>query len=433
MDETGDKRFNAGGSIVAVPASRSVLLMTAWYPPDVGAAAERMAAFARHLPGLGWPCHVLCPARESPPDAVPGVTIHAVRDPLWRGGPCFPDYDPRPRPPRWAAAVRRWVFPDRFFLWRRAALRAARRIVAAERVRALLASFPPASAAQLGGLVRERTGLPLVLDFRDRWLDEGGYCPASERVRRRHARLEAWCVSRAAGVVAVSENMAQALRSEHGLPADRVLVLPNGYEPPAGPRRVAGRSSGRPLVVAHVGAVIPRNRPDALLRSLVELRRDPALHDVVFRFVGNLSAGYVESLGLAGLVQTTGWVPSATARREMQAADALLLLTGGYVGRWGHNAKLFEYIQTGRPILCLEQEPGSNDRRLLERFAADRAFCAALGDAAALAGALRGLRDYVAAHPQPALELDDAFREYSRPQQAARLAEWLDRLVPATA
>ena len=415
-----------------MPTARSILLMTAWYPPDPGAAAERMAAFARHLPGLGWTCHVLCPARESAAGEVPGVTVHAVRDPLWRGGPCFSDYDPRARPPRWAAAVHRWIFPDRFFLWRRAALRAAGRIVSGQRVRALLASFPPASAAQLGGLVQERTGLPLVLDFRDRWLDEGGHRPSSGRVRRRHARLEAWCVSRAAGVVAVSDRMAQALRSEQHLPADRVLVIPNGYEPSPGPRRGADRPPGRPMVVAHVGTVIPRNRPDRFLGSLVELVRRSEVDGVVFRFVGNLSAEYVDSLGLAGVVQTTGLVSSETARREMQAADALLLLTGGYVGRWGHNAKLFEYIQTGRPILCLEQEPGSNDRRLIERFAADRGFYATLGDVAALAMALRGLRAYVAAHPQPALELDDAFREYSRGQQVARLAEWLDRLVAAS-
>ncbi len=306
-------------------------------------------------------------------------------------------------------------------------MREARQIVSAHCVNVLLASFPPASAAQLGATVQKRTGLPLVLDFRDRWLGEGGYQPSSERQRRRHIVLERWCASQATTIIAVSDAMAQAIAAEQDLPAAHVVSVLNGYEPSVRPPRPAEHRVGKPVVVAHVGTVIPRNRPDRFLESLLRLDRESDLSGVVFRFVGNLSPGYVERLGLASVVQTTGLVSRDAARQEMQAADALLLLVGAYVGHWGHNAKVFEYIQTGRPILCLEEKPGSNDRRLIERFAADRAFFAALGDAEALSMELRRLREYLSRHSQPAIELDDAFREYSRPQQAARLAECLER------
>ena len=84
---------------------------------------------------------------------------------------------------------------------------------------------------------------------------------------------------------------------------------------------------------------------------------------------------------------------------------------------------------TGRPVLCLEETPGSNDRKLLERFARDRSFFAPLGDPPAQAAQLVKLREYVAAHPSPAIDLDDAFREYSRPKLAEKLAEYLNAMI----
>jgi len=181
-------------------------------------------------------------------------------------------------------------------------------------------------------------------------------------------------------------------------------------------------------IIAHVGTVISRNRPDRFFHSLVALRRSGRLPDVRFRFVGNLSANYIRSLGLGDLVETTGLVPREIARREMLAADALLLLVGEYVGRWGHSAKLFEYLQAGRPILCLEEKAGSNDRRLLEQFAGPRSFFARLDDASGLAGAIEEMcRCARRKAPQPAA-IRAGLEAYDRRILAGRLAGKLSSL-----
>src|SRR5205823_5882569 len=106
------------------------------------------------------------------------------------------------------------------------------------------------------------------------------------------------------------------------------------------------------------------------------------------RFVGNLSPAVTQRPEFAGLVETTGLVSHADAWRETRSASALLLLVGDYVGRWGHNAKVFEYLRAGRPILCLEESPGSNDRKLLESMAATRCVFARLADSSAVAAAI---------------------------------------------
>lgn len=428
------------------PPPRRIVLVSYWYPPAVGAAAERIHSFARYLPQNGWQAHVLtakpgAAAEPSQPVSSDGSTLCLVPDPLAAEATPFADYDPRRQDPTWKTWAREIVFPDRFARWQRAALKAGGDLVRRVRPHLILASFPPASTVLLGLRLSQEAGLPLVLDFRDRWLGPGGYEPRLDRTCRKHAELEREAIHRAVGIITVSDTMADALAKEQQYDRGRICVVPNGYEPiepglvlpTRAETQTAIQNPESPLAftLTHVGTVIARNRPDLFLSVLKQMRRQKALDGMVFRFVGNLSASFVADLGLSSLVATTGLLPRDRAREEMQRADALLLLTGDYVGRWGYNAKLFEYVQTGRPVLCLEETPGSNDRKLLERFARDRSFFASLTAPASITEQLDKLRLYVADHPSPAIDLDDAFRDYSRPNLAGRLAEYLNIIVAA--
>jgi glycosyltransferase involved in cell wall biosynthesis len=304
-------------------------------------------------------------------------------------------------------------------------------------------------ALDLAGETRAK----LVLDYRDRWFGPGGYGPMSKKSLALHQALEREAVRKAALVVTVSESMAEAVAHEQGLDADQWLVVPNGYSAPSDSASPAAQreepgSDAEPttgsqpapdatlhartgITISHVGTVIARNRPDLFFESLSAMKGNAALGGVTFRFVGNLSREYLVEAGLSPIVQTTGLLPRGDARRAMRDADGLLLLTGAYVGQWGHNAKLFEYIQSGRPVLCLEEQPGSNDRKLLERFIPDRAFFAPVDDPEAISQAIVSLKAYAAGRPGPAIELDPAFREFSRAAQAAVLAERLQILLPS--
>lgn len=423
---------------------KNLLLLSYWFPPGVGAAAERMCSFAAYLPDAGWNVHVVCAdrvnAEANRTDELPHIT--RITDPMAMEGPLFADYDPRqPATPTWKRLLRRFVFPDRFVRWKKAASWKVIELCASTRFDAVLASFPPASVVQLAMEAREASGAPLVLDFRDRWIGPGGYEPESDRLRRRHRALERMAVRRAAAVLAVSENMADAIAEENGIDRARVHVLPNGYEPIADWEAQQPNEDGAndgdhpirtglwPLTIAHVGTVIPRNRPERFFESLRLLKLGDQLPDARFRFVGNLSRDYIKSIELNGVIESTGLVDRTIARREMRDADALLLLVGDYVGRWGHNAKVFEYVQAGRPILCLEESPGSNDGELLKRFVGERTFFAPLGDGAALVEAVARLGAYVADRPSAAIELRPEFRTYSRRELAVRLHEVLTALT----
>ncbi len=408
---------------------RKLLLVSYWYPPGVGAAAERMHSFAKYLPEHGWEVHVLTAARPGAAPTDRGVTIHAVTDPLATSSSPFADYDPRRKPSRWKAWLREWTFPDRFIAWRRAALKEAERIVKQAGIDLVLASFPPASVLDVALRLCESGGPPMVLDFRDRWLGPGGYEPAGERARRKHLDLERRCIGAASAIVTVSEAMADAISSEQGFPRERIFVVPNGYDDSESARtsRPPAATSDS-VTICHIGTVIARNRPDLFFQSVAELNRSGGLAGTVFEFVGNLSRDYLRSQGLADVIRTTGLVSREEARRRMTEAQALLLLTGEYAGRWGYNAKIFEYIRSGRPILCLEERPGSNDGQLLVKYASERSFLAPLGDAAALKAATKKIHSY-STENHPDSSKPSSFDIYDRKNLTARLADHLRTIV----
>ncbi len=410
-----------------------LLLVTYWYPPAVGAAAQRLHAFARYLPAQGFELHVLTAERMSPPSDA-GVTLHAVEDPLADTTPLMPDYEPSSTGGRLASRVRDLVFPDRFLHWANAAIRVGREVIRRHRIDAIMVSFPPASAVLAALALAEHTRLPLVLDVRDRWIGPGGYNPKSAAARGRHAELERRAIARSAAVVTVSEPLADAIAIEQGYPRERIWVIPNGYDPisasPPTPGVLRGQSS-KPadvLTIAHVGTVIDRNRPDLFFKSLGRLKQRGGLANYRFRFVGNLSQKFLAHTGLSDIVETTGLVDRQRADQEMRQADALLLLTGDYVGQWGISAKLFEYLHAGRPVLCLEESPGSCDRILLESLAADRSFIASLSDADAIVAALLRLRTFATAHPDP-LDPPPGLAQFSRASQAVELGGRLRKLL----
>lgn len=415
---------------------RRVLIVSYWYPPAVGAAAERVFGFARYLPEHGWEPYVLTAKRSRSADNAPGISVIEVADPHAPSGAPFSDYDPRQRPSRWKSFLREFIFPDRFAKWQRTAYRTVIHEVRSSRFDLILASFPPASVVQLAARLQRATQTPLVLDYRDRWFGPGGYEPRRRKAVTAHKKLESEAVSNAAAIIAVSDAMASAIAEEQGIDRDRIFVLPNGYDSdaPSFPgtageftKEYPGAANPSPITIAHVGTVIPRNRPDLFFESVRRFKSNPHVRNVVFKFVGNLSRAYVDAVGLSSVVSTTGLIPREEARRAMQNADALLLLTGAYVGRWGHNAKVFEYLQSARPILCLEEEPGSNDRKLLQRFAQDRVFFAPVNDADAIVEQIERIRKYLACSPTP--HVNSAFQEYGRANLTARLAHYLDSLI----
>src|SRR5262249_11234307 len=149
------------------------------------------------------------------------------------------------------------------------------------------------------------------------------------------------------------------------------------------------------------------------------------------RFVGNLSRSLIARLGLDAVLESTGLVSAPRAWRDTLAAGALLLLVGEYVGRWGYSVKMFEYLRSGRPILCLEESPGSNDRRLLEQIAPRRTVFARLTDPEDILGGIHSVMELARQTPFGQIDNSPELMAFDRRRLAGELAKILDQVVAA--
>ena len=383
---------------------KSVLMISYFFPPEGNAAVYRPLRFLKELARKGWGVTVVCcePYQYERYDPqllsqVPGDTeIVRVKgqDPwrafqTWRGARIEHKLaGSSPEEARqvvaghhvpWRSKLREvvrtaeaWVYrPDSEMPWIRPAAAQIQAACRRNRPNVMWATIGPLSAGVAAYRTSVATGIPYVLDFRDPW----GLEYYAEEVRRPvwakkiDNRIMSGMFERAQAVVFMFESIAECyVRAfPEALDRKKIHIIPNGFE---GAVESFVHMPGDRCTVLYAGN-LSSYRYDTLLEGLVRLKRkDPErAKQLQLLFVGdNLGelADQVADLDIRDLVTTMPPTSHAGIRRLQQEAHALLVL-GRTSGRKGHElvagAKLFGYLQAGRPIIGIV--PGDETRRIL--------------------------------------------------------------------
>jgi hypothetical protein len=218
------------------------------------------------------------------------------------------------------------------------------------------------------------TGIPYVLDFRDPWGLE--YYPHEIRrpawAKKIDYRNMCRIFKEAQSVVFMFESVAQAyLQAFPGaLEREKIHIIPNGFE---GAVESFVHPPGNRCTVLYAGT-LSTYRYDTLLEGLVQLKRRNPVRAAQLRmlFVGEglqQLAERVVELDLHDMFEVRPPVPSVEVRPLQREAHALLVL-GRMPGRTAHDlvagAKLFGYLQAGRPIIGVV--PCDETRRILRQI-----------------------------------------------------------------
>lgn len=416
-----------------------VLYVAFYYPPTSGGGVERTLQFSRRLPGLGIDVEMLVPTdakwlAEDPASVVripPDVPVHRVP---YRGPSLtqLPGERIRAQPTLGRRVVMRArLAPQRIFLpdanapWLASVVPAALRLLGTGRFDAYVTTTPPHTVAVAGRLIRARTDVPWIADWRDPWLTHADLDRSRPDVRAKQAaiaRLARWCTGGmdAASVVDHAEDEVRGLRPD--LP---LAVIPNGVDLEE-LAAVERRPDPDHCTFAFTGWFFGDRSPAVLLEAVAALLRDrPELRDAVrLRFMGGFpdaDHARVRDLGLGDVVRVEPPQPHAAALQAQADADvALIFMQEGA----GHGAKflpgkVWELMASGRPVLALVPPDGAAAREL----AHVGAEVVAPADAAGARAAVERLVDAwragtLAATPLP----DDVRARISRQGQAEALA-----------
>lgn len=403
-----------------------ILLACVYWPPAGGPGVVRPLKLSGHLAELGFEVHVLAPDdpkwvhRDPTLRAPAGVAVHRTRNP----GPPAARWLDLPGTTGLARLrllarlnARRVSVPDAAVYWSLGSVRAALRLVAAERIDVLLTTSPPISVNLLGAAVKARARIPWVADLRDSPLTPD---------RRRHVRGERWIARlvarRADAIVTATNGIAEEMRAFG--PSARVTTIENAadFDDFAGLEYRRGDT----FRVTHTGSFVGRRDAGPFLDALARAE------GVVARFVGDFppaDPARLNELGLDGRVERVPYLSRAETLAEQRSSDALLLLLPdtGRAGRGILTTKLFEYLAAGRPILAVVQ-PDSEAAALVREAGAG--VVVPPGDVDGIAGALDELHRRWLEGDLPGPELDpERRRRLDRRERAERLAALLRKVA----
>src|SRR5205807_913119 len=169
--------------------TKRVLFVSYLFPPVGGAGVQRAAKFVKYLPACGWIPSVLTVANPSVPvrdeSLVAEIPPQAV---IRRARPWEPSYAVKgmvaAREPAGAhplrtvgrlarnlvhGVVKTLLQPDPQVLWLPGAMRQGLKLLREIRHDVILATAPPFSSFLVAARLSRKTGLPLILDYRDEW------------------------------------------------------------------------------------------------------------------------------------------------------------------------------------------------------------------------------------------------------------------------
>ncbi len=265
---------------------------------------------------------------------------------------------------------RRWTFrnlalPDKRVVWLPFAVKLGLDVVKAEGVDVIFATCPPHSATMVGAFLKLLTGKPLVLDFRDDWIDTPWHQSMPSITQSVERRLERWVVGIADKVILVTEwSRSSFVKRYPSQPSDKFILIPNGCDLAEftieKPKMDAGRNSK--FTIMHTGSLNDSNNwtrsPAGLFRALHQIlaEQPDVAENIVIAFTGSLPEGHrrlAQELGLSGVVKELGFLPRDEWAQQMNASDLLLVIN--YDGfSTLIPGKIYEYWAIGgAPILLL--------------------------------------------------------------------------------
>jgi glycosyltransferase involved in cell wall biosynthesis len=394
-----------------------VLLLSQYFPPEVGATQSRLQAFAEHLAARGHDVTVVCEFPNHPHGVIPA----AYRGRLVE--------DDRSNPYRvlrvWVRATTEKTQRTRVEFYLSYMTMAALVAPRVGRVDVVVATSPPLFTAVAGAAIARVMRAPLVLDVRDLWPAAAvSLGQLSHPVARRGSEaVERWLYREAAAVVAVTRPFCEHIDRVRRLPP-RTAFVPNGTldrffdARPDGARERLGVGSDRHLAT-FAGNLGIAQALDTILGAAAV---DPGT-DYVFLGDGPIRDQLMAQATSKGLdnVRFHEQVPLDEVPPFLAASDALLVTLSAHPTFASFvPSKLVDFLATGRPVVLAAAGEAA---RILSR--AGGGVVVAPEQPSALAAAVRSLRH----DPVRARELGARGRAFARTRLRAVQSERLEALL----
>jgi len=376
---------NASKASKAVTASKA-LIITYYWPPSGGAGVQRWLKFAKFLPEFGWEPIILT---VDPEYAAYPVTDNSLSSELSANTRVFKtpatDYfriykkDKSKIPTAgFANSVNNtlkgkflrfirgnFFIPDPRKGWNKFAYKKACEIIVSENIKYVITTSPPHSTQLIGLKLKKRfPEIKWVADLRDPWTDIYYYKQFYPTFFSKSidSGYEKSVLKNADRILTVGNSLKESFLLKVKGIENKADVISNGFDEsdfkdisPVNPHR---------FTITYVGTLSDIYPLEGIVDALKKFKTEG--NDFLLRFVGTVP-GKAKNIILSGIEDSSlEFIPYVSHNEAvgymMNSSVLLLIIPSHSSNRSIITGKLFEYLASGKPILCLGPEDGDAAR-----------------------------------------------------------------------
>ena len=434
---------------------KRVLIITYYWPPSGGSGVQRWLKMSKYLPEYGWQPVIYTSENAEYPiidhslekDVAPNIEV--IRRPITEPYSAYKKFlginkdetvkmgfiQEKEKDKNWKSDLSLWVrgnffIPDARCGWVKPSVRFLKEYLNEHPVDAIISTGPPHSMHLIALKLKEALGLPWIADFRDPWTEIDYYndLHLTAWADRKHHRLEQEVLTKADKVVTVAPDGARRLGR---LGNRNVRTIYNGFDRNDDAQTPVNLSEQ--FTITYLGVLSKIQNPSNLWQALAELIKEDSGFDESLRInmIGQIDSTVVSSINENGLTHHVAYSPymphdQVSAVHRSSTLLLLLLMPDSEPRAKGLlTGKLFEYMASGRPILCIGPEDGDAARILRETGAGQTI---SFEDKEKIKEALKNLYQRYLENDLPN-NTNTTIEHYSRKNMAEKYAKLLNQSV----
>jgi glycosyltransferase involved in cell wall biosynthesis len=354
-----------------------VLIVSYYWPPSGGAGVQRWLKFSKYLPESGWdpiiltvdPTYATYPVTdysltEDLPSSVRVFTTPATnyfdiykKDKSRVPSAGFANNVDNTLKGKLLRFVRgNFFIPDPRRGWNKYAIKKACELIEKEDIRHVITTSPPHSTQLIGLKIKKRfPDIKWIADLRDPWTDIYYYNQFYPTVISKTIDLkyEKSVLKRADKIITVGITLKTLFSAKVKGVARKTEVITNGYDE-SDFKDVPGFVPKR-FTITYVGTLSDIYPIEGLIPALRDLQSSQT--EFILRFVGTVSEKtkrFLQSEIPENCIEFLPYVIHSEAIKYMMGSSLLILIIPLHQSNKSIiTGKIFEYLATGKPILCL--------------------------------------------------------------------------------
>jgi glycosyltransferase involved in cell wall biosynthesis len=365
---------------------KKVLIITYYWVPAGGGGVQRWVKFAKYFRDFGWEPVIYTVSNGDYPLLDPSLAknlpegIEVIRTPIWepydfynkltgkkKGEKIDANFLSQGKKLDWKKRIAVWIrgnffIPDARCFWIEPSVKYLSKYLQDHKIDAIISTGPPHTCHRIGYGIKKKYNLPWIVDYRDPWTQIDFYdeLNLSAWADRKHKRMEKEVLDTCDIITPIGKTMKEDL---HKLTNTRVEVVTNGYDE-EDKKQDEAISLDEKFSIVYVGTMNNARDPKVMWNALNELKKEghELFEKLEVRLVGGIEASVFESIRNAGLdsyITHIKYLPHDQVLKMQNKAQILLLVIND---TWNAKSiltgKIFEYIASNRPVLCIGPHDG---------------------------------------------------------------------------